>query len=317
MPIITHYQVLGVKDDSTTEEIAAAYRKKIKQWHPDICRLPEAEERMRDLNKAAEVLLNPAKRNNYDKFLAGEASLFRKAISRALKDQPEHARPLVSDYGGSGSEPVKKRRTGSYKGPRIQHNAIRSAAGFCAAVLVLVMLVVAGLITITSPNLPGGGISSPSFSPPPVSTAITSVSAQPAIEQGNELFEAGDYEGALRLYDTAIAGNPDLAQKEVWYNRGIAQAVLGHYTAASQSFDRVLALSPDDSLALAQKGAALIGLGRYEESLQYTDRALAGYSDAAWIRNIRAIALLNLMQQNEGRAASDNPLVFPTRRSVY
>jgi len=316
MPIITHYQILGVKDDSTAEEIAAAYRKKIKQWHPDICRLPEAEEKMRDLNKAAEVLLDPARRKDYDLFLAKESSLFQKAISRALKDQPEHEHPLVSDHGGPASEPVKKRRTGSYKDPWIQHNAIRFAAGFCAAGLVLVMLVVAGLIAITSPDLPGG-ISSPSFSPPPVSTATTSVSAQPAIEQGNELFEAGDYEGALRLYDTAIAGNPDLAQKGVWYNRGVAQAVLGHYTAASQSFDRVLALSPDDSLALAQKGAALIGLGRYEESIQYTDRALAGYSDAGWIQNNRAIALLNLMQQKEEREDSHNPLVLTSRRTGY
>ena len=315
MPIITHYQILGVKDDATAEEIAAAYRKKIKQWHPDICRLPEAEEKMRDLNKAAEVLLDPARRKDYDIFLAKESSLFQKATSWALKDQPEHAHPLVSDHGGPASEPVKKRRTGSYKDPWIQHNAIRFAAGFCAAVLVLVVLVVAGLIATTSPDV-RSGISSPSIGPP-VSPVTTSVSAQPAIEQGNELFEAGDYEGALRLYDTAIAGNPDLAKKEVWYNRGVAQAVLGHYTAVSQSFDRVLALSPDDSLALAQKGAALIGLGRYEESLQYTDRTLAGYSVAAWIRNNRAIALMNLIQQKEGRAASDNPLVFTTGRTGY
>jgi hypothetical protein len=55
----------------------------------------------------------------------------------------------------------------------------------------------------------------------------------------------------------------------------------------------------------------------YEESIQYTDRALAGYSDAGWIQNNRAIALLNLMQQKEEREASHNPLVLTSRRTGY
>ena len=79
------------------------------------------------------------------------------------------------------------------------------------------------------------------------------------IQEGDKLREAGDYEGALRVYDSVIAENPGQVQKEVWYNRGIAQNVLGHYQDASQSFDRVLAMAPGDSLALAQKGAALLG----------------------------------------------------------
>jgi tetratricopeptide (TPR) repeat protein len=316
MPIITYYHILGVKDDATVDEIAAAYRKKIKQWHPDVCRHPEAEEKMKELNKAAELLLDPVRRKDYDTFLAHELSLFRKATSWGRKDQPENAHLHSPAHDASSSEYVRKRRPAAHKSPWITQRTIRFAAGFCAAGFVLLVLVFAGLIAITTPDVPRG-VSPHSPVPAPVVSAISSGRAEPSLDEGDDLFTAGDYEGALRLYDAVIAKNPDLALKEVWYNRGIAQNVLGHYRDASQSFDRALALSPGDSLALAQKGAALKGLGRYEEALDYTDRALAGYSDEAWIWNNRAIALTSPGQQKESRAASDNARFFTSGMSGY
>jgi tetratricopeptide (TPR) repeat protein len=151
---------------------------------------------------------------------------------------------------------------------------------------------------------------------PAIPTPSTGAYSQ-SIVQGDELLEAGDYEGALRMYDAVIAKNPDLAQKDVWYNRGIAQNVLGHYQDASQSFDRVLAMAPGDSLALGQKGSALLGLGRYDAALYYTDQALVQNSDSEWIWNNRGIALKNLGQHKEARAAFDNALVFTTGRSGF
>jgi Flp pilus assembly protein TadD len=76
-------------------------------------------------------------------------------------------------------------------------------------------------------------------------------------------------------------------------------------------------MAPSDSLAMAQKGAALLGLERYEDALAYTDRALAGDSDTAWIWNNRGIALTRLGQQKEARAAFDNAMVVATERSGY
>jgi tetratricopeptide (TPR) repeat protein len=140
---------------------------------------------------------------------------------------------------------------------------------------VFLVLVLVGLTAITSP----GGVQSVShFSSGPAPHDNSTGKAQIAIEQADELFESGDYDGALRLYDAVIARNPDILNKEVWYNRGIALNFLGHYRDASDSFDRVLSISPDDSLALAQKGASLLSLGRYEDALGYTDPAFAGSS---------------------------------------
>ena len=316
MPIITYYHILGVRDTATRGEIAAAYRKKIKQWHPDICRHPDAEERMREVNEAAEVLLDIKLRKEYDTSLARELSLFEKARSWAREerqtaagaDEPVHDEPFV--------EYIRKRKAAAHNDPWISPGTIRFAVGFSAAAFIFLVLLVGIFTTITSMSL------SQSISPLNPGTAktapsITSAGSQQAIEQGDELFESGDYEGALRMYDAIIARHPDIPNKEVWYNRGIALNFLGYYRDASESFDRVLSISPDDSLALAQKGASLLSLGRYEDALGYTDRALAGSSNAAWIWNNRAIALTNLGQQKEARAAFDNAQVLTSGRSGY
>ena len=316
MPIISYYDILGVKNSATPEDIAAAYRKKIKQWHPDICRLPQAEEKMKDVNEAAEVLLDPVLRKEYDISLARELSLFRRAALWAREEQTKNAPAHASSHHGFSSEYVRTRRATARKDPGVSDRRIRFAAGFCAAGFVFLLLVFAGFTAITSMNIPTG-VSSYSPMPSSITRAISSESAQPAIEEGNELFEAGDYEGALRMYDAVVARNPDLVQKEVWYNRGIAQNALGHYRDASQSFDHVLALSPGDSLAVAQKGESLLGLGRYDDALDYTNQALAGYSDAAWIWNNRAVALTNLGQQKVARDAFDNARIFTSARSGY
>jgi tetratricopeptide (TPR) repeat protein len=126
------------------------------------------------------------------------------------------------------------------------------------------------------------------------------------IEKGDDLFLAGDYDGAILAYDAVIARDPGIAVKDLWYNRGIAQNILGRYQEAVESFDHALVMSPDDPEVLAHKGAALISLGRYEDALFYTDRALAENSDTAWIWINRGIALAKLGQNKEARAAFDN-----------
>ena len=316
MPIITYYHILGVRGTATRGEIAAAYRKKIKQWHPDICRHPDAEERMREVNEAAEVLLDIKLRKEYDTSLARELSWFEKARSWAGEerqkaagaDEPVHHEPFV--------ENIRKRKAAAHNDPWISPGTIRFAVGFGAAAFIFLVLLVGIFSTITTLSV-SQGISPHNQGTAQTAPSVTSAGSQRAIEQGDELFAAGDYEGALRIYDAVIAQNPGISDKEVWYNRGIAQNVLGRYRDASSSFDHVLAMAPSDSLAMAQKGAALLGVGRYEDALAYTDRALAGNSDTAWIWNNRGIALTQLGQQKEARAAFDNAMVVATKRSGY
>ncbi|CAK0848683.1 unnamed protein product [Prorocentrum cordatum] len=75
--IVNHYAALDIEDENADEAaIKKAYRKLVLKWHPD--KHPEnrdeAEDRIRNINNAYEVLSNPTKRATYDQQ--------RKAVTR-------------------------------------------------------------------------------------------------------------------------------------------------------------------------------------------------------------------------------------------
>jgi tetratricopeptide (TPR) repeat protein len=63
-----YYEILGVKPDCTSREIKRSFRKKAKKLHPDLKagNKEQAEDQMRILLAAYEVLSNPEKRSNYN-----------------------------------------------------------------------------------------------------------------------------------------------------------------------------------------------------------------------------------------------------------
>lgn len=63
-----YYEVLGVSKTATKEEIRKAYRKLSKQYHPDINKADDAEEKFKEVTEAFEVLSDESKRANYDQF---------------------------------------------------------------------------------------------------------------------------------------------------------------------------------------------------------------------------------------------------------
>lgn len=60
------YDILGVSRDASEEEIEKAYRKAVREYHPDVSDHPDAEEKFKQAKKAKEVLTDEEKRQMYD-----------------------------------------------------------------------------------------------------------------------------------------------------------------------------------------------------------------------------------------------------------
>ncbi|MGA9946564.1 MAG: molecular chaperone DnaJ [Candidatus Cybelea sp.] len=64
-----YYEVLGVARGASSDEIKQAYRKLAREHHPDVARdKSKAEHRFKEINEAYEVLSDPNKRAQYDRF---------------------------------------------------------------------------------------------------------------------------------------------------------------------------------------------------------------------------------------------------------
>lgn len=69
MAFIDYYKILGISKDTPQKDIRAAYRKRSKQFHPDLHPDdPKAKAKFQMLNEAYEVLNDPDKRAKYDQY---------------------------------------------------------------------------------------------------------------------------------------------------------------------------------------------------------------------------------------------------------
>jgi curved DNA-binding protein len=60
------YDILGVSENATQEEIKRAYRKLARKYHPDVNKDKDAVEKFKEINAAYEVLSDKKKKDEYD-----------------------------------------------------------------------------------------------------------------------------------------------------------------------------------------------------------------------------------------------------------
>ena len=91
-----YYEALGVSRDADDDEIRRAYRKLARQYHPDVNKEPNAEDRFKEVSEAYEVLSDKEKRARYDRF--GENWRAGQDVSGASG---------FEGFGGGGFEDVR------------------------------------------------------------------------------------------------------------------------------------------------------------------------------------------------------------------
>ncbi|MBB1550778.1 MAG: J domain-containing protein [Prevotella sp.] len=69
MAFIDYYKILGVSKDIPQDKVRAAYRKRAKQFHPDLNPDdPKAKAKFQALSEAYDVISDPEKRRKYDQY---------------------------------------------------------------------------------------------------------------------------------------------------------------------------------------------------------------------------------------------------------
>ncbi len=93
----SHYETLGIRMTATADDIKQAYRRLVKQHHPDTSQVES--NRIRQINAAYEVLKHPDTRQDYDRQLH--------RTQRGIRYTPRKPQATVSDEAAAQQQWIK------------------------------------------------------------------------------------------------------------------------------------------------------------------------------------------------------------------
>ena len=117
--------------------------------------------------------------------------------------------------------------------------------------------------------------------------ALDPLPAEAYYKRGNALRQLGRLDAAIESYSAAIARKSDYSY--AYCNRGVVQQSLGLRAEALTSYERAIALDPADAMAHYNRALLLQESLRWDEALDSYDRAIAinpGYADAQYNRSL-------------------------------
>jgi molecular chaperone DnaJ len=121
MPTKDYYDVLGVARGASEEEIKRAYRALARRHHPDVARnKSDAEHRFKEINEAYEVLSDPNKRAQYDRF-----GVVGNGTSAGVGDfgfGPGSFGDIFDMFFGNVRGPTQARRAGPTRGSDLRYD---------------------------------------------------------------------------------------------------------------------------------------------------------------------------------------------------
>jgi molecular chaperone DnaJ len=110
------YEILGVSRNASDDDVRTAFRKLARQYHPDVSKEPDAEEKFKEINEAYGVLSDTDKRARYDRF--GRAGL---GDMGGFHDYTSDFSDLVEDlFGSFGFSTGRRSRRSPRRGRDLQ-----------------------------------------------------------------------------------------------------------------------------------------------------------------------------------------------------
>lgn len=243
-----YYEILGVRASATKEEIVKAYRRLAKICHPDVRKTPDAEEKMKDINEAYDVLGDTEKRRQFDEERKiEEPSPVRPNRSEEHDDRSWYKPP---------SDPVPPRwrrrrdeppRYEPPPGPAPRGRQRRQPEWKTYATRLFVFFLILVVIWVA---LPQTTATKPQVTPqaPPVVTATPQpvVTADNRFEvwklQGDTLMKQQRNGEALAAYDNALKVRPNAS--ELWVIEGDIYSTRGKFDKAVACYEQALETNP-------------------------------------------------------------------------
>jgi molecular chaperone DnaJ len=115
-----YYKVLEVPRSASGDDLKKAYRRLARQYHPDVNKSADAEERFKEINEAYEVLSNEQKRAAYDRF--GHAGVQGSAGAGYSGFGDFGFSDIFEEFFSGFGMGTRRARRGPHRGADLQHN---------------------------------------------------------------------------------------------------------------------------------------------------------------------------------------------------
>lgn len=159
------YQILEVSPRAGTDEIRRAHRRLVKLYHPDRRHTASSEVRMKRVNHAASVLLDPAARASYDRLRSG------------ARPEPRPAPPPPPAWYDAPPSPPSREavpQSPSWWDRLVQRSMMPRSAAPIPSVVLAMALIFPVLVALLVPLLGGPvPVSSPDYRIPPPPQRVT------------------------------------------------------------------------------------------------------------------------------------------------
>jgi len=132
----SYYDVLGIPRTATEKDIKQAKKRLSLKYHPDINKTPEAQEIIRQINNAYDILSDPEKRSVYDRYGATAAAHHRPRERSSARHTTREPEPEARRE--STREPEAEARRESEEEVKLKFiDALRRGPDFYARYIVL------------------------------------------------------------------------------------------------------------------------------------------------------------------------------------